>query len=484
MSYKLPSPPKLKATIIQLNKDVDVDDNNYEILTNDYRHGQQDSQISSQFQQQKTQHSQSQGQGEPESLSPPVSFPNKKKRRRSSANIDSHELAKRKHETKQLHSVIEKKRRIKINREFEALKYIIPACRNPTTNINESNSSSSKSITNNSNNNNNNNKIDGMYKLTILKSSVEYILYLHHIIQQQHNIINSSNNNSNLNYDYDINFTKMPLDVNQYRNLEIDYSFNGLIDESIKSDINDNMNNGLNIDDDSNNILGKKKKKINSVTSIQEVEEDNENLINNSLPSPGITPDMAPILSILNNFANKKTPTPNKDKIVLSPIINNNHNKDKSLMNSTDQLLYGISPFTIPQPSTVSSTTLNCSNNLNSYFKLPEAALNDSNEPNKTNKSNEFDEINKNDKNDKNNEIDYNYSHNSTLKNSYPIKKYFKSKISPNNLIISNSKNLNNEEIIESDDNDNDDNETSFSNKDASKTLLSLRKSSIDSLLN
>ena len=67
---------------------------------------------------------------------------------------------------------------------------MIPACRNCNTGSSGGSAtptSSTKKASTNSNNNGN--KIDGMYKLTILKSSVEYILYLHHIIQKQHQLL-------------------------------------------------------------------------------------------------------------------------------------------------------------------------------------------------------------------------------------------------------------------------------------------------------
>lgn len=228
----LPSPPILKTTIIQLNKELDPEDdnNNYEILTNDYNnYGSSNT---------------SEAGSIPTSPIIEVSgstksgsgLPNKKKRRRSTANIDSEELAKRKNETKQLHSIIEKRRRIKINREFEALKYLIPACRNchsSSSGIATPTSSTKKATTNN---NNNGNKIDGMYKLTILKSSVEYILYLHHIIQKQHQLLSLVNGGENTSGDtiteklkaleeFDIDFAKVPLNVNQYRNIDKDFNF-------------------------------------------------------------------------------------------------------------------------------------------------------------------------------------------------------------------------------------------------------------------
>lgn len=189
---QLPAPPLLKTTIIQLNKDIDPVDNNYEILTNEYsNNGTAMTSLS---------------------LSLAISEDQpRKKRRRSSLFVDDEELARRRNETKQLHSIIEKRRRVKINREFEALKYLIPAC--PTTDASTKRASS----------NSNSSKIDGMYKLTILKSAVEYILYLHHIIQRQHSLLAHHDE-----YRYDIAYTTVPLDVNQYRNIDKEFDFGEL----------------------------------------------------------------------------------------------------------------------------------------------------------------------------------------------------------------------------------------------------------------
>jgi hypothetical protein len=254
MGERLPRPPVLKTTIIQLNKDLDVEDGNFEILTNE-----QTSTSST--------------------GAAPSAVPGKKKRRRSTANADAEELAKRKHETKQLHSVIEKRRRLKINREFEALKYLIPACRESGAASNYPNTTSKF----------NGNKIDGMYKLTILKAAVEYILYLHRTIQRQHSML-SQYEGSDF---FDASFADVPLDVNQYRDIDHDFSFNDLHDE-----------------------------KKNHHTVIEEDEEgDSENSsdptdngapsLNNfrQLPSPQITPDMGPILSMMNKHQPAYSPT-------------------------------------------------------------------------------------------------------------------------------------------------------------------------------
>lgn len=217
----LPGPPVLKTTIIQLNKDLDSDDNNFEILTNEFSKNSSEEPVL------------------------PLITSNKKKRRRSTANVNSHELAKRKNETKQLHSIIEKRRRIKINREFEALKYLIPACKSTTN--------SPQLLPKNSNGS----KIDGMYKLTILKSSVEYILYLHNIILNQSSLLKDSD----LNYNFDDSFADIQLNVNQYRNIDKEFDFKNL--QGIEEENN------------------------------QQDQEEEEKPVG-QLPSPQFTPDMLP----------------------------------------------------------------------------------------------------------------------------------------------------------------------------------------------
>lgn len=128
--------------------------------------------------------------------------------------IDDDELARRRTEKKQLHSIIEKRTRIKINREFQALKHLIAACWAIGTQRKTFLPS-----------NTNTNKIDGMFKLTILRVSVEYILYLHHIVQKQHEMLSHV---PGLDYVFDVSFLKVPLDANAYRNIDQDFSFAAL----------------------------------------------------------------------------------------------------------------------------------------------------------------------------------------------------------------------------------------------------------------
>lgn len=438
MSSSLPSPPMLKTTIIQLNKDLDNDDNNYEILTNEWMNNGNSSENNT--------------NSNIGILEQPQA---KKKRRRSSANIDSEELAKRKHETKQLHSIIEKRRRIKINREFEALKYLIPACR--------SSNEGSISNTKKNFNSNNNNKIDGMYKLTILKSSVEYILYLHHIIEKQHALLSN-----NPDYSFDINFCDIPLNVNQYRNIDKEFSFKDLIENKDLANSSNSSSNSSspNISPANSNISNNNKtnvindsieehvdendekshhnlpplerrqvKKIRSTSSLPSIKHLPPNFSKNQLPSPEITPDMAPILSMLNKYSNSTNSSFSFTNTTSLP-------NDTRLSQST-----GVSPFTKPLRSSFSKS--------NTQFQLPDPAITSP----------------------------------SQYDSNYPRKKFFKSKIPANNTIIQlpNNDSIKDDGLTYIDDSlDVDDGSTKrkLSEKDASKTLLALRKSSIDNLLN
>lgn len=399
----LPTPPVLKTTIIQLNRDLDLDDNNYEILTNEYLQG---------------------GSG---STTPTgaLANPAKKKRRRSSANVDSEELAKRKHETKQLHLIIEKRRRIKINREFEALKYLIPACRNTGAGAGDEPVSGKRAASNN-----NGNKIDGMYKLTILKLLVEYILYLHHIIQRQQQLLEGHSEAGT----FDIDFTRIPLDVNQYRNIDKEFNFKELLDTLPAVS------------------AAKKSKKLFEFEfehdTIQEHEEDDEDA-KNLLPSPEITPDMAPILLMLNKYQDRRA-------------------SDNGGVFSFTQL-----KFSAPGPGCVSNSTLPFTNPIKltqpaqqgnkNNFLLPDPALNPS--LSSTSVSLASPSVNS----------EY----------GYPKKKMFRLRIPENNtVVIRNSVTVSAASSGTGTDNEDYEDSRKLLEHDALKTLLALRKSSIDSLLN
>ncbi|ODV79339.1 uncharacterized protein CANTADRAFT_6476 [Suhomyces tanzawaensis NRRL Y-17324] len=416
----LPNPPVLKTTIIQLNKELDSDDHNYEILTNDYLSEAKDKD----------------GLDIIANTSSSLLL-QKKKRRRSLANVDSEELAKRKHETKQLHSIIEKRRRIKINREFEALKYLIPACRStsPVSNINSptikpNNKQSSTS-------NNNGNKIDGMYKLTILKASVEYILYLHHVIQKQNELLQGSQDSP----EFDLGFAKVPLDVNQYRNIDKEFNFKDLLNEidtfnespsseesrknyefgTIHEEAENHELSLVDAEDDLELHQQKQKSKSLDITSDP----------TSQLLSPEITPDMAPILTMLNKYSSTVSSEARKASLPISPHTILLHS------NATSPLTNPIkSAFSTPLLSSKLSKSQKPGDN---KFSLPDPAINLSAqicEP--------------------------------------PKKKLFKSKPLNTTIVFGHESRTPSSEYED----------TKLSDQDASKTLLALRKSSIDSLLN
>lgn len=127
----------------------------------------------------------------------------------------------KKKDHKTAHSIIEKKRRTKLNREFEALKIMVPACRNSIINTNGPNATAIN---------------DGMYKLTILQATVEYINYLHKVIRimtqsqlpvhtaaatDRTNSIDGQTNENGKN----ISFAKLSLNLDNYRNLDHDFNF-------------------------------------------------------------------------------------------------------------------------------------------------------------------------------------------------------------------------------------------------------------------
>lgn len=273
---QLPAPPVLKTTIIQLNKDIDPEDNNYEILTKEYSNNGTSTSLLTSL-----------------SLAIAEEQP-RKKRRRSSSFVDDEELVRRRNETKQLHSIIEKRRRIKINREFEALKYLIPACRN-------TDNSSKNSATNNGS------KIDGMYKLTILKSAVEYILYLHHIVQKQHGLLKHMLDA----YNYDVAYSTIPLDVNQYRNIDKEFDFAKLASRASEMTTSSSSKSRCEpITEQEEEIHYQRPSTHQQARNfgLQEHHRAKSDTFaalgrSSQLPTPNVTPDIAPILSLLSKYS-------------------------------------------------------------------------------------------------------------------------------------------------------------------------------------
>ncbi|KAI0461551.1 hypothetical protein LJB42_000849 [Komagataella kurtzmanii] len=148
------------------------------------------------------------------SRSSSVSGTSAKRRRRSTLTESKEEIAKKKKELKAAHSIIEKKRRIKMNREFEALKYMIPACRSSVYSL-MSNSVGTYPAQDSAN----------MHKLTILQSTVEYIKYLHQCIRLMRSEIQSVCPNSEWLTANNIDFCDYELDLEKYRNIESEFDF-------------------------------------------------------------------------------------------------------------------------------------------------------------------------------------------------------------------------------------------------------------------
>ncbi|WPK23931.1 hypothetical protein PUMCH_001181 [Australozyma saopauloensis] len=416
----LPGPPTLKTTIIQLNKDMDPEDNNYTILTNEYA----DDELAL-------------GSSEMAQSSLSENLP-KKKRRRSSSFVDDEELARRRTENKQLHSIIEKRRRIKINREFEALKYLIPACRNTGTQ-----KKGFQPTTNNAN------KIDGMYKLTILKVSVEYILYLHHIVQKQHELLSRI---PNLDYDYDVNFSRIPLDVNMYRNIDRDFSFAELSDDLPTGTPHTQYATGPRIPS-----IKEDEVLMEQTPHIIKPGSHPESIMLSSqrqLPTPGLTPDMAPILAMLGKHNPDGSRQLLRQPLLTSTLIDpsklNSHELEslnKAFLFSSSGAISGLtsagtSPFSLPIKSSVRKSS----------FILPDPAL-----PSKSPSSSPTS------------------GSDSPNLGAPPRKMYFKNKVPATNMIanVGLGENDLEEEMDEG-----------LKLEDASKTLLALRKPCIERLLN
>ncbi|VEU21859.1 DEKNAAC102840 [Brettanomyces naardenensis] len=149
-----------------------------------------------------------------------------RKRRRSSQISTKEDIERKRRELKTQHSIIEKKRRIKMNREFEALKFLVPACRvNILNGLNENNFENSNM----------------MHKLTILQSTVEYIKYLHLVIRLlKLQMVTPATTrplfkkwfkrNGNLK------FVDFDLDLQNYRNIDDEFNFEKLFLEIWKND--------------------------------------------------------------------------------------------------------------------------------------------------------------------------------------------------------------------------------------------------------
>lgn len=116
-----------------------------------------------------------------------------------------------------------------MNREFEALKFLVPACRiNILAGLTDGNKFDNSNL---------------MHKLTILQSTVEYIKYLHLVIKLmklQMLIPKVSRENSKkwFKKNHNLSFVDFDLDLQSYRNIENEFDFEGLFLEVWKNDGN------------------------------------------------------------------------------------------------------------------------------------------------------------------------------------------------------------------------------------------------------
>ncbi|CCE82988.1 Piso0_002761 [Millerozyma farinosa CBS 7064] len=450
MTRRLPSPPALKATIIQLNRDLDQEDGNYEILTNSY--------------------SKKNDNGSGEQNEGAEAKQQRRKRRRASVGMDAEDVEERRNVTKQLHSIIEKKRRLKINREFEALKFLIPACRATTSGVKKPRSRSSSTA------GGSNSKIDGMYKLSILKASVEYILYLHHIINQQHELLC---NNQVSDYSFNIDFAKIPLDVNAYRNINKDFSFKDPAEQATCASP-DSSSNYISTEDLYKDKDGQSASEYQGDNSTSQPNSNSNSesryslgsVDSNSIGTCGSLSDVKETVEETPHFSANDS-----DEIFASNPDSLSHT-DKSLPSGAEQYrtksLDGItsplfrrdrqlpspeiSPWMAPILSLLKNSPCEKMNNIissgqkqfiissgdksadESKFSLPDAALN--------------------------------AEESGSQAASEPRMRFFKSKIPHRNTCVIRSSSRNNSDT------------TPLAEQDASETLLALRKSSIDSLLN
>lgn len=208
----------------------------------------------------------------PGSLANGISSTKPRKRRRSSHLNTKEDFERKRRELKVQHSIIEKRRRVKMNREFEALKFLVPACRaNILGGFNENNFENSSM----------------MHKLTILQSTVEYIKYLHLVIRLLKLQMLIPKNTRHLfkqwlNQNGNLNFVDFDLDLQKYRDIDHDFNFDklfmdvwkndGQVLESVLDPISKEISsivNGDNIenqededDDDDDSAIPKKQRKI------------------------------------------------------------------------------------------------------------------------------------------------------------------------------------------------------------------------------
>ncbi|QPG74049.1 hypothetical protein FOA43_001369 [Brettanomyces nanus] len=152
---------------------------------------------------------------------------NHTRKKRRSSQVSTKVATEKKHKKlKTQHSLIEKKRRIKMNREFEALKFMVPACR-----LNILNGLCENSFED----------LNMIHKLTILQSTVEYIKYLHLMIKLlKLQMLTPAETRSLFKRWFErnesLNFVDFDLDLQNYRNIDHEFHFKKLFLEIWRND--------------------------------------------------------------------------------------------------------------------------------------------------------------------------------------------------------------------------------------------------------
>ncbi|KAG7925871.1 hypothetical protein KL925_004281 [Ogataea polymorpha] len=204
------------------------------------------------------------------------------RKRRKSSTTSKEDMERKKKELKNQHSIIEKKRRVRMNREFEALKFLVPACRlNILSGLNENNFDNSNM----------------MHKLTILQSTVEYIKYLHLVIKLlKLQMLTPADTRSYfrkwLAKNDNLKFVDFDLDLQSYRKIDSSFSFeeafmrvwrnNGDMPYEDLDAVSREMENLLNHDSDGNETLA-------DIPHVRNLSDQ----LPTQLPSPIITPDIS-----------------------------------------------------------------------------------------------------------------------------------------------------------------------------------------------
>ncbi|GME77136.1 unnamed protein product [Ambrosiozyma monospora] len=296
-----------------------------------------------------------------------------KKRRRSSSVTNKEELERKKKELKAQHSIIEKKRRIKMNREFEALKYMVPACRlNILGGFNENNFENSNM----------------MHKLTILQSTVEYIKYLHLVIKLlKMQMLNPKETRGYfkrwLNKNDNLKFVDFDLDLQQYRNIDEEFEFDELFMKVWKND-------GNVLEADLDPLSKEIMEVLEGTQSASESSEDesefddaddddssNGNGLNNNIVTPATTASFSSTGGTLQMGPSSRHPSTTH-----SAAYTNDHSRYVTQINFATTIIDKIQlifirasfsktfPITVPDSTTVGSSTISFHYFFSNRYKL------------------------------------------------------------------------------------------------------------------